>query len=103
MQVRFGVESLLSSDQLGQIVNTRVGLVTNNAATTSPATGLLPSRLALQRAGLSLTVLFSPEHGLGAGAADGANISNCTDRLTGLPVNSLYGTTYKPGMMKKMR
>lgn len=94
-KVSFGVDQLLIN-KTSQIANLRVGLVTNNAATSSVLNGMLPSRLALQQGGVNLTALFSPEHGLGAGAADGAEIEHTVDRLTGLPVYSLYGATFKP-------
>jgi uncharacterized protein YbbC (DUF1343 family) len=85
------------AEQVGSLAGLRVGLVTNAAATTAalPAP-LTPSRLALQKAGVNLTTLFSPEHGLGADAADGAGIANAMDPLTGLPIHSLYGSTYRP-------
>jgi uncharacterized protein YbbC (DUF1343 family) len=41
--------------------------------------------------GLTLTTLFSPEHGL-QGNQDTENISNTTDTATGLPVISLFGS-----------
>ncbi len=40
---------------------------------------------------LTLTTLFSPEHGL-QGNEDQANIQNATDTATGLPIISLYGS-----------
>ena len=43
-------------------------------------------------AGLTLTTLFSPEHGL-QGNQDTENISNTTDSATGLPVISLFGSS----------
>jgi uncharacterized protein YbbC (DUF1343 family)/CubicO group peptidase (beta-lactamase class C family) len=45
-------------------------------------------------AGLTLTTLFSPEHGL-QGNQDTENISNTTDTATGLPVISLFGSKEK--------
>jgi uncharacterized protein YbbC (DUF1343 family) len=72
-------------------------LVTNDAATTAllphPVT---PTRAALQQAGVNLVALLSPEHGLGASAADGDQVADSRDPLTGLPVYSLYGATYRP-------
>ncbi len=44
--------------------------------------------------GLTLTMLFSPEHGL-QGNQDTENISNTTDTATGLPVISLFGSKEK--------
>lgn len=74
-----------------------MGLVTNDVATTaSTPRPLLPVRQALVQAGVNLVALLAPEHGLGASAADGAVIDNTVDSLTGLPVYSLYGATYRP-------
>jgi uncharacterized protein YbbC (DUF1343 family)/CubicO group peptidase (beta-lactamase class C family) len=42
--------------------------------------------------GLTLSVLFSPEHGL-AGSYDQPDVPDSTDAATGLPVISLYGET----------
>jgi uncharacterized protein YbbC (DUF1343 family)/CubicO group peptidase (beta-lactamase class C family) len=44
--------------------------------------------------GLTLTTLFSPEHGL-QGKLDTENISNTIDKATGLPVISLFGSKEK--------
>jgi len=93
--IQFGIDHLLT-DHLPALRNQRVGLVTNNAATTVAIDPLTPTRLALQRAGVDLVALFSPEHGLGAAAADGAAIHDARDALTGLPIYSLYGATYRP-------
>ncbi len=71
----------------------RIGMVTNEAATTN---GLVPSRLALQKAGYNIVVLFSPEHGLNAKGADGAAMLNGIDELTDLPIVSLYGAKLAP-------
>jgi uncharacterized protein YbbC (DUF1343 family) len=42
--------------------------------------------------GLTLTTIFSPEHGI-QGAQDQTNIANATDTATGLPILSLYGAS----------
>lgn len=91
-RVLFGIDQVLAKPGL---LSGRLGLVTNDAARTA----LDPrgkSRLALQRAGFELVRLFSPEHGLGANAADGAAVSDGSDGLTGLPVVSLYGEKIRP-------
>ncbi len=94
--VTFGIDHLLATE-VAALQGLRVGLVTNDAATTAQLPQpLTPSRLALQQAGVNLTALFAPEHGLGASAADGAEIAYTVDRLTGLPVYSLYGTDFGP-------
>ncbi|MCB0105702.1 MAG: DUF1343 domain-containing protein [Caldilineaceae bacterium] len=96
LPVGFGIDHLLAQ-HLPALQGLRIGLVTNDVATTARFPHpLLPTRLALQQAGLKLTKLFAPEHGLGASAADGAEIANARDVLTGLPIFSLYGATFRP-------
>jgi uncharacterized protein YbbC (DUF1343 family) len=91
--VLFGTDALLSDPSL--IPHPRLGLVTNDAARPA-ASPDVPSRLALQRAGLPRTRLFSPEHGIAAAAPDGDHVPDTTDPLTRLPVTSLYGQTQRP-------
>jgi len=94
--IRFGIDALLAH-HLGALQGLRIGLVTNDAATTAfLPRPLTATRQALQAAGVPLCALFAPEHGLGASAADGAVIVDAQDVLTGLPVRSLYGATYRP-------
>lgn len=95
-RVRFGIDRLLS-DHLAELQGLRVGLVTNDTATTAfYPSSVTPSRLALQQAGVNLTKLFAPEHGLNAAAADGTEIKHTVDVLTGLPAYSLYGSGFGP-------
>jgi uncharacterized protein YbbC (DUF1343 family) len=94
--IHFGIDTLLH-EQLATLAGRRVGLVTNDAATTAALPqSLTPTRQALQVAGVNLVALFAPEHGLGVSAPDGDEIDNSTDGLTGLPVYSLYGNNYRP-------
>jgi uncharacterized protein YbbC (DUF1343 family) len=93
-RVRFGADRLAADPSLLGAVR-RVGLATNDAARTSHDAELR-TRTALQSAGVPLVRLFSPEHGLHAGAPDGAAVPDTTDPLTGLPVVSLYGTQFAP-------
>lgn len=94
--VHFGIDTLLTQ-HCSSLQGLRVGLVTNDAAiTASSPRPLTPVRRALQQAGVNLCSLFSPEHGMGAGADDGARIGDAQDGLTGLPIHSLYGTVYRP-------
>jgi uncharacterized protein YbbC (DUF1343 family) len=94
MSVRFGADRLAADPALLGAAR-RVGLATNDAARTSHDAECR-SRTALQSAGVPLVRLFSPEHGLLAGAPDGAAVADTTDPLTGLPVVSLYGTRFAP-------
>lgn len=87
----FGTDRLLRETPSWK--RARIGLVTNEAATTS--TGL-PTRKALLDAGFGLTMLFSPEHGLDTRGVDGARMEHGYDALTGLPVVSLYGDQLAP-------
>jgi len=91
-QVLFGIDQVLATPGL---LNGRLGLVTNDAARTA-LDARVHSRVALQRAGFKLVRLFSPEHGLGADALDGAAVDDAFDPLTGLPVVSLYGERMRP-------
>lgn len=95
--VRYGIDMLLAG-MSSQLRGKRVGLVTNDAATTSAfySRPMTPTRLALLEDGVKLVSLFAPEHGLGVAAADGAEIAHGFDPLTGLPVHSLYGASFGP-------
>ena len=90
-KVLFGIDVLLSEREKFQ--NLRIGLVTNNAATTSSGES---SRVALLEAGFTIIKLFSPEHGLSAKGEDGVYQSNSIDILTQLPIISLYGDYLVP-------
>ncbi|MBW0176322.1 DUF1343 domain-containing protein [Sediminibacterium sp.] len=87
----FGIDSLLHTTPSWK--GLRIGMVTNEAATTRL---LEPSRQALLKAGFNIQVLFSPEHGLDVRGADGHAIKDGYDLLTGLPVISLYGERLAP-------
>ncbi|MDR0713368.1 MAG: DUF1343 domain-containing protein [Bacteroidales bacterium] len=45
----------------------------------------------LQRKGVNLTVIFSPEHGFRGNADAGQHVADSIDGKTGIPVYSLYG------------
>jgi uncharacterized protein YbbC (DUF1343 family) len=87
----FGIDRLLQEAPIWK--KARIGLVTNEAATTRRG---IPTRKALIDQGFSLTVLFSPEHGLDTRGVDGAKMDHGQDALTGLPVVSLYGDQLAP-------
>src|ERR1041385_7812589 len=89
--VSFGIDEILSRS--ASFRGKRIGLVTNDAATTS--FGEL-TRAALISNGFNLVKLFSPEHGLSAKGKDGAPQSDQTDPLTGLRVISLYADKLSP-------
>ncbi|SEM34700.1 exo-beta-N-acetylmuramidase NamZ domain-containing protein [Nonomuraea pusilla] len=79
--VRTGAERLATDPALAG--GTRLGLITNP---TGVLPDLTPTTDALLAAGLPLTALFGPEHGLrGTAQADGSE-ADFTDPRTGLPV-----------------
>jgi uncharacterized protein YbbC (DUF1343 family)/CubicO group peptidase (beta-lactamase class C family) len=70
----------------------RIGLITNQSGVDrigNPTIDVLRSA-----PGVTLAALFSPEHGI-RGEAD-ANVADDLDRVSGLPVYSLYGERRKP-------
>ena len=72
----------------------RVGLITNQTSRTASGE---PTRAVLARApGVQLVALFAPEHGIDGTIGAGKKVGTARDRITGLPVYSLYGATRKP-------
>jgi len=90
--IRLGLEVLLEN-QKPLLQYRRAGLVTHPAAVTADLWG---AAAALQAAGVNVTALFGPEHGLRGTTADGIEVANALDERTGLPVFSLYGTNKEP-------
>lgn len=84
-QVANGID-VLQAEGFALLKGKRVGLITNH-------TGLLRDGSrnidAMVKAGVKLTKLFAPEHGI-AGALDQPNIDDTRDTKTDLPVFSLY-------------
>jgi uncharacterized protein YbbC (DUF1343 family) len=92
MSIQTGLDVLLN-EQLGMLQGRRIGLVTHPAAVLPDLTHSLD---ALLRAGVQVTALFAPEHGLAGSVADGAVVDHTVHTRTGLPVFSLYGETKTP-------
>lgn len=91
--IRFGVDRLI--DRSIEIEGDRLGILTNDAAR-SCASPSVPARVALVKGGTPIVRVFSPEHGIGALAADGTAVDDSVDARTGLPVVSLYGERLAP-------
>jgi uncharacterized protein YbbC (DUF1343 family) len=70
----------------------RVGLITNASGRARDGTSTID--LLLNAPGVKLTALFSPEHGLDATRS--GRVADARDERTGLPVYSLYGSTFAP-------
>lgn len=76
----------------------RAGLITNPTAVTA---ALRPTYDILMEK-FTLTAMFSPEHGVRGDAQAGAEITEYTDSVTGIPVYSTYGKG-KPAAFAAMR
>jgi uncharacterized protein YbbC (DUF1343 family) len=95
-----GLDVLVEQD-FATLKNKRVGLVTNHTGLSRDGKRNIDLMVA---AGVSITALFSPEHGL-AGREDQENIGHTKDAATGIPVYSLYsGKDRRPTgeMMQKV-
>jgi uncharacterized protein YbbC (DUF1343 family)/CubicO group peptidase (beta-lactamase class C family) len=77
---------VLVEDKFAALRGKRIGLITNQTGVNRDGRRNVDLMLA---AGVNVTALFSPEHGL-AGVEDRANISDTKDLASGLPVFSLY-------------
>jgi uncharacterized protein YbbC (DUF1343 family)/CubicO group peptidase (beta-lactamase class C family) len=89
---------VLAEDNFAALRGKRIGLITNQTGLSRDGRRNVDLMLA---AGVRVTALFSPEHGL-AGAEERADISDTKDSASGLPVFSLYqGSSHRiqPGML----
>lgn len=95
--MHLGIDRLLRHDLPPRLLTTlrtaRIGMLTNDLALTSQLTR---GRAALAAEGRSLNLLFGPEHGMDGRAKEGALIDDVRDRVTGVPVRSLYGPSVRP-------
>ncbi len=95
--VRPGI-SVLLSDSLDLVRGKRVGLITNRAGVDENGhrdIDLLRTDKRATGAQVHLVEIFSPEHGLGA-TEDHTGVGSTVDRVSGLPVISLYGAQTEP-------
>jgi uncharacterized protein YbbC (DUF1343 family)/CubicO group peptidase (beta-lactamase class C family) len=83
---------VLRADNFAAIRGLRVGLLTNHTGRARDGASTIDVLAAAP--GVTLTALFSPEHGI-RGILDAAVPSTRDDR-TGLPIYSLYGATPRP-------
>src|SRR5690606_3602804 len=90
--VETGIDVLVR-DNFRQLAGQRIGLITNH--TGRAGDGRSTAELLQAAEQVSLTTLFSPEHGF-EGKLDVAKIDDAQDAATGLRVFSLYGETRKP-------
>ncbi len=89
-QVLTGID-VLERDGFKPLAGMRVGLVTNQTGRDRAGHTSID---VLNKSGVKLMALFSPEHGI-RGLAD-EKVSDTKDEQTGLPIYSLYGETRRP-------
>ena len=87
-----GLDVLLA-EELDGLKGQRVGIVCNHAAITRDYEHITD---ALQEAGVNITALFGPEHGVRGDAAEGAHVGDAIDPRLGVAAYSLYGTVSAP-------
>ncbi len=83
---------VLVEQKFAPLAGKRVGLITNQ--TGLDRTGRRNVNL-MKQAGITVTALFSPEHGI-AGREDRPGIQDTNDPATDIPVFSLYGNALRP-------
>lgn len=89
-QVFTGLDAL-ATDNFAQLRGKRIGLITNQTGISRDGQRNVDL---MRAAGIQVTALFSPEHGL-QGAEDRPDVADATDSATGLPVFSLYRAASK--------
>lgn len=88
-----GLDNLLDdSHRLNALKGRRIGLLVNPTSVTAELEHAIE---ALLGAGLTITRLFGPEHGVRADAQDMEAVDETIDPLSGLPCISLYGHTFE--------
>jgi uncharacterized protein YbbC (DUF1343 family) len=94
-EVKTGLDMLVE-EGFRPIAGKRVGLLTNatGVARDGRTTVAVLRSAEAKKAGVELVRLFSPEHGLQSAADE--NVSDSTDRETGLSIVSLYGERRRP-------
>jgi len=88
--------TVLFEDSLHLIRGKRVGLITNHTGRDERGGGRSSIDLIFRAPGVRLTALFAPEHGIRGGVEGGERIASGVDRVTGVPIHSLYGATRVP-------
>lgn len=92
--VRLGIDVLLSTDHIDLVRGKRVGLITNPSGVDHDLVPTVDRLMADER--VELVQLFGPEHGIRGEVNAGDAVGDETDPVTGLPVESLYGSSRRP-------
>ncbi len=83
---------VLERDEFAELKGKRVGLITNQTGLDREGRRGVD---VMRAAGVRVTALFSPEHGL-FGREDREGLADAKDETTGIPVFSLYGDSRRP-------
>jgi uncharacterized protein YbbC (DUF1343 family) len=93
-RLTLGLEKLLS-ERVGSLRGARVGLICNQSSVDHQLRHA--ADLLHEQEGLSLKALFGPQHGIRGDVQDNmVETAHATDRVTGLPIYSLYSETREP-------
>lgn len=85
---------VLREEGAGLLSGRRVGLISNPTGKTIDGVSTL--RVLREELGVSVRVLFAPEHGFRGDAAAGDDVEEDREAETGIPIYSLYGETRAP-------
>jgi len=91
--VQSGLDVLVAQN-FAPLANRRLGIVCNHTARDRSGRHLID--LCQQSGVCQITAIFAPEHGFRGTFADGKNIADAVDSLTGAPIYSLYGENLQP-------
>lgn len=91
-QVQTGLDNLGEYRQL--FSGKRIGIITNHTGYNSQGKHII--EVFRDFNDVTVTALFSPEHGIYGAEAEGKEIISATHPVYGVPVHSLYGKTLKP-------
>lgn len=90
--VRTGLDCV--GDHRALFKGQRIGIIANHTARDAQGRHIVEVFKSLDD--VTITALFSPEHGLYGTEGAGDTVDSVTDPVSGLPVRSLYGQTRKP-------
>ena len=87
-----GAQALVDAD-LALLRGQRVGLIANRASTVG---GRRLIDVVAEHPEVEVVALFAPEHGVEADGEAGSEVVDGVDRVTGVPIHSLYGAARAP-------
>ena len=96
-QVKTGID-VLEATNFKALAGKRVGLITNPTGVNQKlrSTVEILSSPEAKAAGVQLTALFAPEHGVRGDIEAGLKVENVIDEKSGAMIYSLYGNGFKP-------